>query len=56
MTSSEKSNIRRKEEASPLVAMRRYMDILIFMISILIIGLLLALYSQTNIIDSKAFA
>ena len=32
------------------------MDLLIFKISILIIGLLLALYSQTNIIDSKAFA
>ena len=29
---------------------------LIFNLSILIIGLLLALYSQTNIIDSKAFA
>ena len=29
---------------------------LIFKLSILIIGLLLALYSQTNIIDSRAFA
>ena len=43
MTCSEKSNIKRREEASPLVP-------------ILIIGLLLGLYSQTNTIDSKAFA
>ena len=56
MTSSEKPNIRRREEASQLVPMRRHMDVLIFMISILIIGLFLAFYSRTNIIDSKAFA
>ena len=56
MTSSEKPNTRRREEASPLVPMRRHMHLLFFMISILIIGLLLVLYCQTNIIDSKAFA
>jgi hypothetical protein len=46
----------KKGEASQLVPMRRHMDVLMISISILIIGLLLAVYSQTNIIDSKAFA
>ena len=43
MTCSEKSNIKRRRETSPLVP-------------ILIIGLLLALYSQANFIDSKTLA
>jgi hypothetical protein len=55
MTVSEKSKIR-GQEASTLVPMKRHIDVPIFMISILITGLLLALYSQINIIDSKAFA
>jgi hypothetical protein len=49
-----KSKIKR-EEASKLVPLR-YIDVPILMISILITGLLLALNSQTNIIDSRAFA
>ncbi len=54
MTISEKSRIRR-EGTSKLVPLR-HIDVTILMISILITGLMLALYSQTNIIDSRAFA
>ena len=54
MTISLKSKIK-KEKASKLVPLR-YIDVLILMITILITGIMLALYSQTNIIDSRAFA
>ena len=50
----EKSKIKR-EKGSKLVPLR-YIGVPILMISILITGLLLALHSQTNIIDSRAFA
>jgi hypothetical protein len=49
-----KSKIKR-EKASKSVPLR-YIDVPILMISILITGLLLALHSQTNIIDSRVFA
>jgi hypothetical protein len=49
MTISEKSKIKREK------ALRRRINMPIFVISILITGLMLALYSQTNIIDSRAF-
>ena len=54
MTISENAKIKR-EKASKLVPLR-YIDVPFLMISILITGLLLALHSQTNIIDSRAFA
>lgn len=52
MTISEKSKIKR-EKASRLAPLRRHIDVPIFVISILII--IVALYSQTNIINSRAF-
>jgi hypothetical protein len=55
MTISEKSKIKR-EKANTLVPLRRHIDVPNFMISILITALMLALYSQTNNIDSRAFA
>jgi hypothetical protein len=55
MTISEKLKIN-WEKANKLVPLRRHTDVPIFMISILITALMLALYSQTNIIDSRAFA
>ena len=55
MTISEKLKIKR-EKANTLVPLRRHIGVPIFMISILITALMLALYSQTNIIDSRAFA
>jgi hypothetical protein len=55
MTISEKLKIKR-EKANTLVPLRRHIGVTIFMISILITALMLALYSQTNIIDSRAFA
>jgi hypothetical protein len=54
MTISEKLRIKR-EKASKSVPLR-YIDVPILMILILITGLLLALHSQTNIIDSRVFA
>ena len=54
MTISEKLKIKR-EKANTLVPLR-HIGVTIFMISILITALMLALYSQTNIIDSRAFA
>jgi len=51
---NEKSKIKR-EKASKLVPLR-YIDVPILMITILITGLMLASYPQTNIIDSRAFA
>jgi len=55
MTISEKLKIKR-ETAIKLVPLRKHSGVPIFMISILITALMLALYSQTNIIDSRAFA
>jgi hypothetical protein len=55
MTISEKSKIKR-EKANKLVPLSRHIGVPIFMISILIPALMLALYSQTNVIDSRAFA
>jgi len=55
MTISEKSKIKR-EKANTLVPLRRHIDVPNFMISILITALMIALYSQTNNIDSRAFA
>jgi hypothetical protein len=54
MTISEKSKIKR-EKASRLAPLRRHIDMPIFVKTILITALILALYSQTNIIDSRAF-
>jgi hypothetical protein len=54
MTISEKLKIKR-EKANTLVPLRRHIGVPIFMISILITALMLALYSQTNIIDSRVF-
>ena len=53
MTISEKSKI--KGEASRLEPLRRRINVPIFVISILITALILALNSQTSIIDSRAF-
>jgi hypothetical protein len=55
MTISEKLKIK-SEKANTLVPLRRHICVTIFMISILITALMLALYSQTNIIVSRAFA
>jgi len=54
MTISEKKI--KRETAIKLVPLRKHSGVPIFMISILITALMLALYSQTNIIDSRAFA
>ena len=54
MTISEKKI--KRETAIKLVPLRKHIGVPIFMISILITALMLALYSQTNIIDSRAFA
>jgi hypothetical protein len=54
MTISEKSKIK-TEKASRLAPLRRHIDMPIFVKTILITALILALYSQTNIIDSRAF-
>jgi hypothetical protein len=54
MTISEKSKIK-TEKASRLAPLRRHIDMPIFVKTILITALILALYSQTNIIDSSAF-
>jgi hypothetical protein len=53
MTISEKSKIKR-EKASRLAPLRRHIDVPIFVKTILITALIVALYSQTNIIDSRA--
>src|SRR5215469_6763074 len=55
MTISKKLKIKR-EKANKLVPLSRHIGVPIFMISILIPALMLALYSQTNVIDSRAFA
>src|SRR5215831_16618119 len=55
MTISEKLKIKR-ETAIKLVPLRKHSGVPIFMISILITALIVvALYSQTNIINSRAF-
>jgi hypothetical protein len=54
MTISEKSKVKR-EKASRLAPLRRHIDVPIFVKTILITALIVALYSQTNIIYSRAF-
>jgi hypothetical protein len=54
MTISEKPKIKR-EKAYRLAPLRRHIDVPIFVKTILITALIVALYSQTNIIDSRAF-
>ncbi len=54
MTISKKSKIKRRK-ASRFEFLRRHIDVPIFVKTILITAVILALYSQTNIIDSRAF-
>ncbi|HYA85214.1 MAG TPA: hypothetical protein VEH06_17475, partial [Candidatus Bathyarchaeia archaeon] len=54
MTISEKSKIKR-EKASRFEFLRRHIDEPIFVKTTLITAIILALYSQSSIIDSRAF-
>jgi len=56
MTTSKKSKLKKeKARTSRLAPLRRHIDVPIFVISILITALIVVLYSQANIINSRAF-